>query len=38
MSESFADNHAAPQSNQEEEILDGMTNIHPFNRTLLTIL
>jgi hypothetical protein len=38
MSESFADNHAAHQSDQEEEILDGRTNIHTVNRTLLTIL
>jgi hypothetical protein len=38
MSESFADNHVAHQSDQEEEILDGRTSFHTVNRTILTIL
>jgi hypothetical protein len=38
MSESFADNHAAHQSDQEEEILDGRTDPHTVNRSILTLL
>jgi len=38
MSESTTNNHAAHQSDQEEEILDGMAYLDTVNRTFLTIL
>lgn len=38
MSESTTDNHAAHQSDKDEEILDGMTYLSTVNCTVLTYL